>query len=490
MKTTILRCESFDTRVSLEDHLKRVKAGRVLLVMPEKQPPDLSRQDLVLLRRQAADLHAQLGLVTTDAVLQADASSAGLAVFNNKEEARQEPWQYLGSFKPVRRDISALRPRTGRREIKELPSWLRWLIFSLAVCAVLALFAVLLPGGRVKLNLPRADQTTSFVVPASVDLSTPDLIAGTPLYQITLQVKGQVEQRTTGTVSVGDQPARGKVVITNLTDKPLVIPVGMIVRSLGSDPHRFRVEQPGNLPAGPGTTVTLQVKEMDGSGSAGNLPAGAIVAMDSPLGLSVSVTNPEALSGGTRKSSPALAQADLLTAEAAVKEALVRAFLVDASGQLPDDARLIRESVVVDLVHSISTPPPYDRPLSSFELKQEAEMTGTYYLESDLEEWALLAMDASLSVDRVAVPARLQMEILSIDYRDESEAYIMILASRQTIPVFYPQTIAHQLRGLRTEEAVALIQDSMFPGSQPVITLSPSWWFRLPFLPERIHVDG
>jgi len=43
MKTTILRCESFDTRVSLEDHLKRVKAGRVLLVMPEKQPPDLTR---------------------------------------------------------------------------------------------------------------------------------------------------------------------------------------------------------------------------------------------------------------------------------------------------------------------------------------------------------------------------------------------------------------------------------------------------------------
>jgi hypothetical protein len=117
-------------------------------------------------------------------------------------------------------------------------------------------------------------------------------------------------------------------------------------------------------------------------------------------------------------------------------------------------------------------------------------MTGTYYLESDLEEWALLAMDASLSADRVAVPARLQLEILSIDYRDESEANITILASRQTVPVYYPQTIAHQLRGLRTEEAVALIQDSMFPGSQPVITLSPSWWFRLPFLPERIHVDG
>ena len=140
MKTFILRCESFDTRASLEDRLKWVKAGRVLLVMPEKQPPALTRQDLVRLRRRASDLHAQLGLVTSDESLQENARSAGLEVFSSKDEARLAEWRVAGSAAMRRHpNLAALRPQSRQASQKLLPAWLRWLTFGLAVLAMLAL---------------------------------------------------------------------------------------------------------------------------------------------------------------------------------------------------------------------------------------------------------------------------------------------------------------------------------------------------------------
>jgi hypothetical protein len=147
MKTHILRCESFDSVASLEDRLKWVKAGRVLLVMPEKDPPALSRRDFIGLMRQAARLHADLALVSQDEALRQAAGSAGLTVFKSSEDARQEEW--VKGQTPVhvqRRPEVTERIRSYRaREQKPLQAWSRWLAFGLAVLAILVLIAMLLP---------------------------------------------------------------------------------------------------------------------------------------------------------------------------------------------------------------------------------------------------------------------------------------------------------------------------------------------------------
>lgn len=147
MKTHILRCESFDSIASLEDRLKWVKAGRVLLVMPEKDPPALSRQDFIRLKRKAGTLHADLALVSRDAALLQTARSAGLPVFSSSEDARQGDWLNVQTPIPVnRRPEVEERIRSYRtRETKPLPGWARWLAFVLAILAILALIAMLLP---------------------------------------------------------------------------------------------------------------------------------------------------------------------------------------------------------------------------------------------------------------------------------------------------------------------------------------------------------
>ncbi len=137
-----------------------------------------------------------------------------------------------------------------------------------------------------------------------------------------------------------------------------------------------------------------------------------------------------------------------------------------------------------------STPPPYDRPLSTYLVNQTAEMVGFYYLEDELERWAELAMDASQTNGKIAVPGSLNVVVQSIDYISENNTQITIHATRQMIPAFDPEAITFALRGLKPGEAADLIRDTLIPGSQPVIMLNLAWWGRLPFIPMRITVDG
>ncbi len=79
---------------------------------------------------------------------------------------------------------------------------------------------------------------------------------------------------------------------------------------------------------------------MDNSGAGGNVAVGAILAADPPLGHFVSVTNPQALAGGTFTTSPALSQVDILSAEAAIIEALEQVFITQTPAVLPDQAHV------------------------------------------------------------------------------------------------------------------------------------------------------
>ncbi len=491
MKTYILRCEKFDSRTSLEDRLKWVKAGRVLLMMPEKLPPDLSRQDLVRLKRCAVDLHAQLGLVTSNEKLQAVARSAGLAVFDSSEDAHQGDWvSDQQSPLPKRSSyttISRLKPLQTVKRV--LPDWLRWLAFGLAVLSILVLLAALLPGAQVELNLPRQYQIRELTLTARQSLTQPDLIDGIPLERILAEVNAQVQQETSGRTSTGDDPATGSVIFSNLTDIPQDVPTGTIVRSL-EPALRFTVKRSGSLPAGPGTTITLPVAEMDDNGPLGNLPAGTLLAVDPPLGQFLSVTNPEPFSGGTMIVSSALTGADLQAASLAIDQALVKAFQNQVAAELPVNAHLIPGSIAIQTVTSESTTPPYDRPLESFEFSRTAELSGVYYLDTDLQEWVTMALDASLPVDRNAVRESLDVEIISIQSSPDGSVRFSLHASRQTIPVFDSKAIAIQLQGLTPEVATNLIQEKVIPGSQPEIRLIPAWWLRLPLIPERISIHG
>ena len=380
--------------------------------------------------------------------------------------------------------------RTYRRtKTLQMPGWARWLAFSLAVLAILALIAVLLPGAQVELDLPRQHQISVLTLTARESLTRPDLIDGIPLHKVVGEVSAQIDQKTSGTISVGDEPAGGYVTFTNLTDDVQEIPAGTVVRSL-EPALRFEVKKAGSLPAGPGTTITLPVAEMDGSGPQGNLPAGNIVAVDPPLGQFLSVSNPQALSGGTLTTVPALAAADLQAGNDALDQALRQAFQEQVKAEVPELIYLIATNIVVQDVRSESTTPPYDLPLETLQISKTVEMSGYYFLYSDLQEWSNLAFDASLPPGTVGIADSVDFDQVIHQYLPDSSAQIKLIASIQTIPIYDAKAIAAQVSGLKPEEAIKLIKDNLVPGSQPVITLSPAWWRWLPFFPQRIDIHG
>ncbi|MBN2257450.1 MAG: hypothetical protein JW704_06470 [Anaerolineaceae bacterium] len=491
MKTHILRCEQFDDCTSLLDRLKWVKAGRVLLVMPEKDSPVLSRQDLIRLRRKASALHTDLALVSQDVGMKQIAHQSGLRYFISIDDAQNSDWANGREIKSVGHRVEVVERVKSYRKPDEriIPGWLRYLIFSLASLAIAALLAVLLPGAMVDLNLPQVNQIDDLIAPANEDCQKPDLISGIPLYGISIEVEASVTQNATGMIQVGDKPASGLVTFTNLTDQPIEIPAGAVVRSI-EPAFRFAVSQPGNLPAGPGTSLQLRVEEMDGNGAIGNLPSGAIVAMDPLLGFSVAVTNPQPLSGGSWKTSPALAETDLQNAREAIDQALRQVFMEQVESKLPDGGELILESLQVAEILSESDPPPYDRPLAFFELNQSVVITADYYLHSDLEQWAVMVLDTSLPGDHEVLPDTLLVKVNAIEQVEDRQALLNINATRQTIPKFDAYHVAQHIRGMSPDIAVELIRSKLVPGSQPEIRLIPAWWLWLPFAPFRISIYG
>ena len=92
MKTQLIQLESHDDIISIRDKMSWAKTPRILLVWPRKGRVGVRPFDLVLLRRHAESLGAELGLVTHDAEIRAAARPMALPVFSKTGHAQRKPW--------------------------------------------------------------------------------------------------------------------------------------------------------------------------------------------------------------------------------------------------------------------------------------------------------------------------------------------------------------------------------------------------------------
>ena len=176
MKTQIIRVDAYDDAVSIRDKLAWSKAGRILLVIPRRRPPRLTRLDLTLLQRSADQVGGQLGLVTIDPDLAMEARDAGIPSFPSVPAAQKMGWHVitprLNRFQPAERDFDEKRERlqSQPQSILILPTWLRWLSFIIGAAAVLALALFFLPSASVELSPDTTQQDLTIPVRASMDV--------------------------------------------------------------------------------------------------------------------------------------------------------------------------------------------------------------------------------------------------------------------------------------------------------------------------------
>jgi hypothetical protein len=490
MKTQIITLESHDDLISVRDRMSWAKTPRILLVWPKFEKVTLRQVDLKVLQRHASTLGAQLGLVTRQRRVRADAEALGLPVFTSTGEAQKVKWP-----KPRRRrwprkaPDKTLREKREQVQVKEA-AWrthpvTRVLTFSVGVLSVLALVALFLPSAQVDLEPLRQTQSIEIPVNASPSVQSVFITGNIPAREKRIVVEGVQSIRVTGEGSVPQSKARGVVIFRNLTQSAVTIPIGTIV---SSGDVRFVTTELGVINPGVGETAEIRVEAVEG-GLAGNLEAEAIDVVEGRLGLSMSVTNTEPTSGGRERASVQATDTDRLRARQLLLGSLesdARAGLLEevAPGDILFDETFAFSQIVSEV---------YDLPAGAaatqLTLTMQAEYTVLYADALDLTELASLALNASLPSGFLPASDTSTMEPVTDPRLFETGSLRWRMrAEREIIQQVNVVQVTQLIQGLPASAAQTRLEESLPLSSKPRVSLSPSWWPWVPIVPFRIEV--
>lgn len=468
----------------------------MLLVWPDKGCILNRKLDLILLQRHSQALGVQLALVSHDADVRYYARQLGIQVFNTTRQAQESHWRRparkdrktkLDQIAPERPDISKLeRPK---RESPPPSMLSRLVFFSLGVLALLAMPAALLPRAEISLSPQVMTQETTLQVEASESTRRIHLSGEVPFHIESVTVEGQDSIETSGTAPIPAVGASGTAVFTNLTDRPIKIPSGTIISTRDAS-VRFETSRAGSLPAGPDQTLALPIVALQ-PGRQGNLPAGKIQAIEGPLGIDLTVTNPDPTTGGNDMSSPVPNSKDQSRLYDMLEAALKHSALAELQAKLnPKDVLLEDQFTKPQVVEATYDPPGFE-PASILNLRLRLEYQVPVVQGKDLETLATSILDASLLPGYSAVPGTLKINHLTRPKWLNASTSVWQMSVKRQIQAQVADEQATQLAiGLSPARAGERLVDSLPLAEPPHITLFPSWWPRMPFLPFRISITN
>lgn len=493
MKTQLIPLESHDDLISIRDKMTWSKTPRILLVWPIRERVNLRPLDLKLLQRHAATLGAQMGLVTSDAVIKSTARALSIPTFKTSSQARQSTWRAASRPGIVRR-VSRGAARSMRRIARPADPFhleqpvLRVLVFALGVWAALALALVFIPSAQITLTPAISTQTLTLPVSAAPDIDTVYLSGSLPARTLTTSVEATATRLGTGQVRIPDQPAEGQVEFTKIVFGPLTIPAGTVVRTPDSAGLRFATREALNLPEGENKKASVPVRAL-APGAQGNLPSGQLTAIEGGLGLLVTVTNPEPTTGGSDTLHPTPTESDLV----ALREQLLRRLSGQARAAmarqlLGGDIFFPDTLMLIQVLEQESSPAP-GSPGSSFTLRLRAEYQALYAASSDLSYLAQSALDAALPPGYEPVPGTLTILASDAPVSGPGDSVRwQMRVSREIRTRIEPAEVIALVRGLGLAAARQRLDTALDFGSPPRISIWPQGWHTLPYIPFRIEV--
>lgn len=490
MKTRIITLESHDDLISVRDRMSWAKTPRILLVWPKFEKVTLRQVDLKVLQRHASTLGAQLGLVTRQRRVRADAESLGIPVFTSTGEAQKVKWP-----KPRRKGWPRKAPDRTLREKREQvrvreEAWrahplTRVLAFSVGVLSVLALVALFLPRARVDLNPVRHTQSIEIPVNASPSVESVFITGNIPARERRIVVEGVQSVRVTGEGVIPQSKARGVAVFRNLTQSAVTIPIGTVV---ASGDVRFVTTELGVINPGVGETAELRIEAVEG-GLAGNLEAESIDVVEGRLGLSVSVTNPDPMIGGRERASVQATDADRQRAKDLLLGDLERDARAGLLEELAPGDVLFEETFAFSQIVSEIYDLPAGAAASQLTLTMQVEYIVLYADASDLTELAALALNASLPSGFLPASDALTVEPVTEPRIIGSGALRWRMrAERQIVQQVNASQVTQLIQGLAARDAQTRLEENLPLLSKPRISLTPSWWPWVPIVPFRIEV--
>lgn len=495
MKTQLIQLEPHDNRISVQDKMNWARTPRILLLWPRRRRTRIRALDLRLLQRHARNLGAQLGLVTDSEAIRQAAVGLGIPVFESATEAQSASWRVRGIRQPrpkrrvPRPDLRALRDRVRPPE----PAWrarplVRVLFFSLAVLAVLLLVSFFIP--RAEIDLRLQSETRSILLPVSAGPDVPAVYLSGSLPAFVTDAIVEVTGLTpaSGEVLLPDRPARGQVVFRNLTDGPVTVPAGTIVRSLGAQPVRFAVVEGGQVPPFLGGLLTVNVVAVQ-PGSSGNLPARSLRAIEGALGLSLAVDNPQPTAGGSDVARRAPDSTDRAAARQALMESARLAALAQMRDALAPGDFILPDTLRLEQVLAETADPPEGQAGEQLSMTLRAEFSARYVRAADLEALASAALGVGMPGGFAPRPGSLTVEPADEPVTGADGLTRWTLRATQVlVPDLRPERILALVLGRRPSAAVARLTDAVPLVAPAQVRLWPAWWPWLPAAPFRIQV--
>jgi hypothetical protein len=498
VKTQIIQLEHHDDPTSTRDKMGWSQTGRILLVWPKKGRILTRKIDLILLYRHAQKLGGQLALVTADSEVRFNANQIGLSIFTSVRQAQfarwkrpQKPQTQQSIFDPE--EISSRKAKLDefnppQKQSHELPLAARITLFSLAILAVLCIAVVILPSAEVKLEPKPQTQQISIPVLAKDGVEQVTVTGTVPIHWVNFTVEGEAHKITSSVTHIPQGFAKGTVIFTNLTDHQIVIPKGISVSNQNLE-LSYTTDQSSIIPAGPGQSVSTRITATE-PGEKGNIGVGEIQNIEGTLGLDMTVTNPEAISGGSDVQSPASSAKDYADLQATLMQNLTdEANLVWASKLSPGDQALDDQPRFIRKIEEVFSPTD-PQPASELFLNLMLAYKMPVVSEEDLTSLTRTILDASLPDGYRVIPNSESIEQLTSPvWIDETTARWQIKASRMLQPIPNESQIASLIAGLSPHRAMTKLVEQADLASTPIILRHPSWWPLLPFLPFRIELQ-
>ncbi|NOY99851.1 MAG: hypothetical protein GXP40_11750 [Chloroflexi bacterium] len=494
MKTQIIQLEPHDDYISIRDKMNWSKTPRILLVWPRRRRVKLHALDLKLLQRHAAALGAQLGLVTRARQIRRVAGELGIPVFGTNLAAQREAWPpRQPSLNPTRRG-----PRFDLRSAREqlrppVADWrqhpaTRLFFFALGVLAVLLVAAAFLPRSSIRLTPVTRTQSVTIPVRADPDVQDVFLSGSVPARQMTLVIEDSRTVAAIGEMAVPDRVARGTAQFRNLTDSPVSIPAGTIIRTSDEPPVRFVTMQDGEVAPGVGETVELPIQALV-LGELGNLEADALQAIEGSLGLSLAVTNPEPTGGGEYQTVRAPTADDRERARELLLAMLERRAEEDLTAALDPDDLLFSETITLAEILDERYDPPEGQSGDRLTVTIRAEFSAEYAAAADLRELARAALAASLPEGFVPAPDSLTFEPVGALVTTSAGTTRWQMRVEQVLrPAVGETQIIYLAQGRTPDSARRRLESALSLAAPPQISVSPSWWPWLPVAPFRFDV--
>ncbi len=494
MKTRIIALEEHDDLISIRDKMSWAKTPRILLLWPVRGRVDLRPLDLKLLQRHARSLGAQLGLVTRDAAIIREALGQNIPVFSTTREAQRTIWPSpppspLPAWRPPRRALRELRRAARPPEAAwRFHPLIRLLTFTLGVLAALVVAMGFLPRVEITLAPVTRSHRVELSVRAAPDVQEVRISGVVPSHRARVVVSESQSTRIAGLINLPVENARGVVRFRNLTAAPIRVPAGTVVRTVDEPPVRFATLVDADVPAREEPFADVPAEALT-PGAAGNLDAGALIAIEGDLALSLAVTNPEPTTGGRDRLVPAPSPVDRERARSLLLKTLylrARTALEEVldEGDLPFPDTL----TLVEVLDETSDPLE-GQPGATLTITMRAAFTMEYASARDLETLARRVLSPSLPQGYIPVAGSLTYQALTAPVTDENGVTRWRMQASQTVQKeISPLQVMELARG-RTVAGAAERLDGALPLREPPhIKMTPSWWPWLPLAPFRILV--